>query len=116
MGAGRVEALLDGRPVDHEVEGLAVDPKVVQQRRALGRRAIGRDPFLFLLERLQQSPKPLAQSGDFLPEVTVELEAGNTGLGLLGLEPCYGLRSRSALRGVEAKRSAVDRQTLPVHD
>ena len=43
MRAGREAALLDGAAIDEKIERLAPQAKVIEQRRALGRRAIQGD-------------------------------------------------------------------------
>ena len=54
MRARREFALLR-RTIDHEIEQVASDPTIIQQRGALGRGAVSRKFFSARLELIQQS-------------------------------------------------------------
>src|ERR1700731_3168970 len=55
MNAGHEAALLVRATVDDEIERFAADLHVVEQRAALGRRPIGRQPLALLLEPAEQT-------------------------------------------------------------
>src|SRR5467141_805229 len=55
MGAGRIQALLDGGPVDDEVQRLAADAAVVEQGRTLGGSAVSGQALVLALEIREQA-------------------------------------------------------------
>src|SRR5260370_32194710 len=69
VGARRIQALLDGRPIDDQVQRLATDAAVIEQGRAFGGGSIAGEARIVLFEVREESAQltlPLPHPGSEL--------------------------------------------------
>src|SRR5258706_6922405 len=72
VGARRVQALIDGRPIDDEVQRLAADAAVIQQGLAIGGSAIAREARVGLLEGREEPSQLTLQPPESGSELDVD--------------------------------------------
>ena len=104
-------SLLVGAAVRHEIQGLATDPEVVQERTPLRRSAIGSEPVTARLEVAQERRESAAESADVVAEVCIPCRE-RAPRRVLGFEDRLDVRSHRADAGVlepHPQRAAVNR-------
>src|SRR5258708_15955339 len=116
VGARRVQALLDGRPIDDEVQRLAADAAVIQQGRALGGGAIAREARVVLLEVREQTAELTLQPPYPGSELGVELDPVEAGRSFLIEQLANRIRWPARACDVHLQGAAVDRKALDVDD
>src|SRR6266851_544939 len=116
VGARRIQSLLDGRPIDDEVQRLAADAAVIQQGRAFGGGSIARQARIVLFEVREEPAQLTFQLPHPGSELGVELYAVEAGRPFLLKQLANRIRRRARASDVELQRATVDRKTLDVDD
>src|SRR6266852_5399394 len=114
VGARRIQAQLDGRPVDDEVQRLATDAAVIEQGRAFGGGSIARKARIVLFEVREEAAQLTLQLPHPGSELGIELDSVEAGRPFLLQQLANRIRWRARASDVELQRATVDRKTLDV--
>src|SRR5207245_10649074 len=116
MGAWGVQPLFDGGPIDDEVQRLAADAAVVEQRRTRGESAGTGQALVLALEIREQAAQLALQIPHPRAELGVKPDTVQARGPLLVQQLANRGRRRARALDVELQRAAVDGKPLDIDD